>query len=259
MDGYRSELCEDEKEKIVREFLPFIKYNAERLSWRLPPLLTVDDLISVGLMGLLEALDRYEEGRVKFKTFAEFRIKGAMLDELRAAEWMPRSVKKKLNDIRSMFRKLEQDLGRAAEDEEVAAALNIPLEEYYSVLQKADAARIIRLEEFEPNGPADADLDVLECIPDTGDAGPLRAIEDHEEKDSLARKIAELPEKEKLVLSLYYWEEMTMKEIGGVLKLTEGRICQLLNRALMILRTKLDTEAGDEFMSPPQGSGRRGG
>ncbi|MBI5634175.1 MAG: FliA/WhiG family RNA polymerase sigma factor [Nitrospirae bacterium] len=239
MAGYVPAFTEEDKEKIISDFLPFVKYTASRLSWRLPPLLTVDDLISTGLMGLLDALEKYD-GRVKLKTYAEFRIKGAMLDELRAMDWVPRSTKKKISEIRNAYSQLERELGRGPDDEEVAELLEIELDEYYGTLQDAHGAISLRFEDFEEN--SGEGLDIMECIADQREKSPLALLEDEDQKKVLARFIAQLPEKEKLLLSLYYWDELTMKEIGKVMNLTEGRVCQLHTQALIRLKAKVSNE-----------------
>lgn len=246
LQAYKTDMTEEEKEQIIKEFLPFIKYTAGRLSWRLPPQITVDDLVSSGLMGLMDALDKFEHGRVKLKTYAEFRVKGAMLDEIRAADWMPRSTKKKVNDVKNAHLKLEKELGRAPEDEEVAEALDVSLEEYYRTLHDASNAVTFRLDDFDENGSSGDRLNVMECIPDSNTENPLDVLEEADRKRILAKLIDWLPEKEKLLLSLYYWEELTMKEIGKVMKLTEGRVCQLHSQALIRLKAKMDLENADK-------------
>lgn len=243
MQAYKTEISEEEKEQIIKEFLPYIKYMASRLSWRLPPHITADDLVSSGLMGLMDALDKFEQGRVKLKTYAEFRIKGSMLDEIRAADWVPRSAKKKANDLKNAIVKLEKEFGRAPEDEEVADALEVPLEEYYKVLQDASSAVTFRLDDFDENASAGDRLNIMECISDPNADNPLNVLEHAAQKQILAKAIDGLPEKEKLLLSLYYWEELTMKEIGKVMKLTEGRVCQLHSQALIRLKARMDRDA----------------
>ena len=239
MVEYQPTYTEEDKEKIIRDFLPFVKYTAQRLSWRLPPQLTVDDLISTGLMGLLEALEKFD-GRVKLKTYAEFRIKGAMLDELRAMDWLPRSTKKRISEIRNAHSTLEMELGRGPEAEEVAELLAIGLEEYYGTLQEAHGAVSLRFEDFEEK--SGEGLNIMECIADEREKSPLALLEEADRKKVLARFITELSAKEKLLLSLYYWDELTMKEIGKVMKLTEGRVCQLHTQALIRLKAKVSNE-----------------
>lgn len=231
---YKARIKEKKKGEMIKEFLPFIKYTAYRLSWRLPAHLTIDDLISAGLVGLMDAMNKFEEGRVKFSTYAEHRIKGSMLDELRSADWLSRTMRKKMNDINSTYAKLEVELGRSPEDNEVADALSLTLEEYYKTVQLIASSAPIRLEGM--NG--DNDLSISDCIPDNN-ADPLTILEDKDIKEKVAKLIDELPKREKQVLSLYYWNELTLKEIGEVLDITESRVCQIHSQALFRLKIKI--------------------
>jgi RNA polymerase sigma factor for flagellar operon FliA len=230
------DFSEEEKEQIIKDSLPFIKYTAYRLAWRLAPQLTVEDLMSVGIVGLLDALSRYREEKGKINTFIEYRIKGAMLDELRAHDWISKSMKKKIASVEKACRELEREKGRLPEAEEIAEKLNITLDEYYKILQGAHSGIMLRFEEFSGKMGGESNSDLEESIPDPNMKTPLEIYEDNKKKELLAGLIDKLPGKEKTILSLYYWEEMTMKEIGEVLNLTEGRICQLHNQALMRLR-----------------------
>jgi RNA polymerase sigma factor for flagellar operon FliA len=239
MQEYKIEQSEQEKEKIINDSLPFIKYTAYRLAHRLPPQLSVSDLISVGIMGLLDALQRYTEGRVKLNTFVEHRIKGAMLDELRSHDWVPRSLKTKIGQIRKAHRELEKDLGRMPNEEEIAGRLSISLDEYYRTIQNASNAVVFSFEDFRDRMHEESDMDVTECIPDPDMKSPLELLEESSAKEALARLIERLPDKEKLILSLYYWDELTMKEIGKIVNLTEGRVCQLHNQALIRLKSQM--------------------
>ena len=239
----KKELSEEEREQIVKDFLPFIKYTAYRLAWRLTPQLTVDDLMSVGIVGLLDALSRYREEEAKINTFVEYRIKGAMLDELRAHEWVPKSMKKKIASVEKAYIDIERENGRLPEPAEVAQKLNITLDEYYKILQSAHSGSMLRFEDFRRKMNGEGGFDLEESIPDPNMKTPLELYEDNKKKELLADLVGKLPEREKIILSLYYWEEMTMKEIGKALNLTEGRICQLHNQALMRLRAKLGSPA----------------
>lgn len=232
-------LTDEEKERIVKDLLPYIKYTAYRLSWRLPPQLTVDDLVSVGVVGLLDALSRYKNNGTPLRPFVEFRIKGAMLDEIRAQYNASRSMRKKMKAIKETHNELERELGRLPEDEEIAENLHLSLNEYYSILQRANSRITLHFGDFTDSGQSDDNLDITECIPDRNAPTPLEVYESKNLKERMAELIQGLPEKERLVLSLYYWEELTMKEIGKVLEITEGRVCQIHNQALMRLRAKM--------------------
>ena len=240
MQEYKVEWSEEQKEKIINDSLPFIKYTAYRLGQRLPPQLSMNDLVSVGIMGLLDALQRYAEGRVKIKTFVEYRIKGAMLDELRSHDGVSRSLKNKISQIKNAHRKLEKELGRLPDEEEVAKSLNMTLDNYYRTLQAASNAVVFSFEDFRGTMKEENEIDVTECIPDPAMKTPLELMEENSSREALAHHINDLPEKEKLILSLYYWEELTMKEIGRVMNLTEGRVCQLHSQALMRLKSRME-------------------
>jgi RNA polymerase sigma factor for flagellar operon FliA len=233
-------MTEEERDRIVQEFLPYIKYTAQRLSWRLPPQLTTDDLVSVGIVGLLDGLSRFRNNGTPLKSFVEMRIKGAMLDEIRSQFDGSKSIKRKMKAIKDAHNELERELGRLPEDEEIAESLNISLDEYYRTLQRANSRVTLRFEDFPERNQSEDGLDITECIPDTKARTPLEVFETKDTKERLARLISELPEKEKLVLSLYYWEELTMKEIARVLEITEGRVSQIHNHAIMRLRAKME-------------------
>ena len=236
MHELKIEMSEQEKERIINNSLPFIKYTAYRLSQRIPPQLSISDLISVGITGLLDALQRYDKGRVKINTFVEHRIKGAILDELRTNDWVPRSIKAKIGQIRKAQRELEKDLGRLPNEEEIAERLSISLDEYYRTIQNASTAVVFSFEDFRDRMHAESDMDVTECIPDPDMKTPLELLEQSSDVEELTCAIGQLTDRERLILSLYYWEELTLKEIGRVLNLTEGRICQLHNQALARLK-----------------------
>ncbi len=241
MHELKSEMSEQEKERIINDSLPFIKYTAYRLAQRIPPQLSISDLISVGITGLLDALQRYTEGRVKLNTFVEYRIKGAILDELRTHDWVPRSIKTKIGQIRKAHQELEKDLGRIPNEEEIAGRLSISLDEYYRTIQNASNAVVFSFEDFRDRIHAESDMDATECIPDPDMKTPLELLEQNNAMEELAGAIEQIPDRERLILSLYYWEELTLKEIGKILGLTEGRICQLHNQALVRLKTVMGT------------------
>ncbi|MBF0537980.1 MAG: FliA/WhiG family RNA polymerase sigma factor [Nitrospirae bacterium] len=237
--AYKPEISNDQREVIIKDFLPFIKYTAFRLLNRIPPQLTVDDLISVGIIGLLDAIDKYDPNKSKLKTYAEFRIKGAMLDELRSFDTASRSLKEKVCELKGVFMKVERRLGRAPEDEEVAQELNISLDDYYKILKDADSVITLRFEDFSGKLSGGDDINMVDNIPDTSGKDPLTRLIEVSQRNTLANLIDELPHKEKMVLSLYYWDELTMKEIGKVLSLSEGRVCQLHSQAILRMKAKL--------------------
>lgn len=237
-----TELSEEEKEKLAREFLPYIRYTAFRLSWRLPAHLTVDDLVSVGIVGLLEAISRYVPEMGKINTFVEYRIKGAMLDELRKHSFVPQSVMSRFQELRTVYRGLEQALARQPTEEEIADGLGVSLNDYFQILADFHAGFTLRFEDFAARGSEDEELNVLECIADPTAKTPLEVFEQRADRERLVAAVDELPEKEKTVLSLYYWDEMTLKEIGKILGLSEGRICQIHAQALLRLRMKMTRE-----------------
>ena len=230
----------NDKEEIINQFMPFIKYTAYRLSWKLPPHITIDDLISVGLIGLMGAVEKFIPGKVKLKTYAEIRIKGAMIDELRTAAWMPRSTRKKANEINEAQAKLEQKLGRTPDDHEMAKSMNMPIYDYYKMLQNATSYSPLRLEDFRSSGYSDGDMNLMECIEDPYAKSSLAMLEEKNKKENLMKLLDTLPEKHKLVLSLYYLEELTLKEIGKVLNVTESRVCQIRTEAIYDLRSRIN-------------------
>jgi len=232
----------ERKESVIREFLPFIRYTARRLGWRLNPGMSEDDLVSAGVVGLLDALRRFQAGTVKLKTYAEHRIRGAMLDELRAADALPRNVRDRVNAMKSAHARLEHLLGRLPEDHEVAQALGVSLDEYHKTLRESSSALHLRLEDFTGRG-GDEPEGLLENLADPEGKDPLSLLEKTMMKELLTQVIRDIPEKERLVLSLYYWDELTMKEIGKVLGLTEGRVSQLHGQALLRCKARFGSGA----------------
>lgn len=234
---------DDDRERTIREFLPFIRYTARRLGWRLPPGLSEDDLVSAGVIGLLDALGKFRTGEVKLKTYAEYRVRGAMLDEIRAADNLPRSVRSRVNAMKSAHARLEQELGRTPDDDEVAGALGISLDEYHRTLLDNGSGLTLRFGDFEERGDGTGEGSFIDGVAGSDAHDPLTTFERDSRRRMLASVIGELPEKEKLVLSLYYWDELTMKEIGKILGLTEGRVCQLHAQAVLRCKARLQREA----------------
>ncbi len=228
-------------EEVIRSFLPYIKYTALRLSWRLPPQLTIDDLISAGITGLLESLERYKEELGKLESFVKQRIKGAMIDEIRSNMTFSRSLRNKLTALRGAHRDLKAKLGRMPEAEELAEALNISLDEYFKLLSELSSSITMRFEDFS-DSRYDDELSLQDSIPDRNFKTPDLLYEEKRLKERIASIIERLPERERLVISLYYWDELTMKEIAKVLGLTEGRVSQIHSQAITRLRALMEDE-----------------
>ncbi len=230
------------RDELIEEYAPLVKYIAERLAARLPSSIEVDDLINTGVLGLIDAIDKFVPDRgVKFKTYAEFRIRGAMLDYLRQQDWAPRSMRRKERELAQVFHRLEQQLQRPATHEEAAAAMGITMEEFNELLYKARGLSLLSLN--RPGGEVEDDDEARELgeyIPDEPEKSPFELLRKQEVREILARKIDELPEKESLVLKLYYFNELTMKEVGKILGVTESRVSQLHSAAVLRLRGLLE-------------------
>lgn len=235
-------------EELIFEHLPLIKYLAGRFAGRLPASLDQEDLVVAGIIGLIEAAQRFDPSRnIQFKTFAEFRIRGAMLDELRNLDWVPRSVREKAAKLEKAMIELENRLGRPAEDEEIAKELGISLEAYYRLLEEVKGITFVDIEALKRKIEDLQEDDLVELLPDSGENDPFDKLGLKELGEALAQAISELPEKERLVITLYYYENLTMKEIGKVLGYTESRISQLHSKALLRLRAKLKERLGEDY------------
>jgi RNA polymerase sigma factor for flagellar operon FliA len=214
-----------------------VKRIVQRLAVHLPSTVDIDDLMNVGVIGLIQAVDRYDPRRDnKFMTYAIFRIKGAVLSELRARDFLSRSNRRKIRELENVFMRLEQKLGREAEDNEVAQELGVDLEQVYRTKQMSSIS-FISLEELGVSSRDEKEKLLSYLINNDDDALSLTKLK--ELKEAMAQAIRQLPEKERLVISLYYLEELTMKETGKVLGITESRVSQIHSQAILHLRTKL--------------------
>ncbi len=224
-------------EKIMK-FAPLVKNIVERIAMRLPGHIDKEDLINVGIIGLMSAMERFDESKnIRFETYARFRIRGAILDELRSRDTMSRSARNKDAKLEGAFATLRRELGRMPTEEEVSDYLNISLEQYYKMLDDAKGISIVHSDDLPPDYfEKYIQRDVLEKV-DQGD--PLSLITHMEMKEILRNAIDSLPQKDKIVLSLYYYEELTFREIGEVLELTESRICQIHSQAILKMRSVL--------------------
>jgi len=247
-DVGRPDLSEDldifkDRELLITECLPLVKFVAHRISARLPSHVEVDDLIHSGILGLMDAIKKFEPGRnVKFKTYAEQRIRGAILDGLRDLDWVPRSLRRKKKDIENAYHFLEQQFGRAATDEEVALHLEITLED----LQKSlDDLKGVTLGAFMEAGEDGEGENLISFIPDPDAEDPSITLQARELRTVLKDAVEKLPTKERFVVQLYYFDELTMKEIGTLLNITESRVSQLHTKSMLRLRGKLKEQQID--------------
>ncbi len=229
------------KDKLLVEYAHLVKYITNRLAINLPKSVNRDDLTSAGILGLIRAVETFEPERgFKFETFAGHKIRGAILDELRALDWVPRSVRQKSRELQKTFAKLENELGRAPYDDEVCEEMKITMQEYEEMLSEVTPTTIISLEEAMPDrGSESKELRIIDTIEDPGSDNPLKELGFTEVKEILKDAITNLPEKEKLVIALYHYEELTLKEIGVVLDITESRVSQIHSKAILKLRSKL--------------------
>lgn len=237
------------RDKLIVEYAPLIKYIAQKIAARLPANIELDDLISSGVIGLMDAIDKYDSSRDnKFKTYAEFRIRGAILDELRAQDWVPRSVREKAKQLERVYSKIEQVKGRHATDEEVCSELGLSQEEFHDMLNQVRSVSLLSYDDI--SSFSKSDKRTLHGYSEGGgrSANPFSEINVAALKKLIAEAIRDLPEKQRLVLSLYYYEDLNLKEIGRVLDVTESRVSQLHTQAIIRLKGKLKNH-WDDFVS----------
>lgn len=244
MNGYAmyAEPVQVDQDDLVTRHVSLVKRIAYHLVSRLPPSVQVEDLIQAGMIGLLEAAKNYNPSQgASFETYAGIRIRGAMLDEIRRSDWTPRSVHRKVRMVSEAVREIENAKGRDARDHEVAAALEMSLEDYHAILQDAAGCRV-----FSYDDPGVSGDDHGDFMPES-QPGPLEMLQNDDFQSTLADSIAGLPERERLVMSLYYDEELNLREIGEVLGVSESRVCQIHGQALIRLRARMgDWSAGGE-------------
>lgn len=227
-----------DRNALIKQYQPLVRKLAHHMMAKLPPSVEVDDLIQVGLIGLSEALTRFEASQgVQFETFATQRIRGAMLDELRGTDWMSRSSRKGQKDIEVAMRRLEHRLGRTPMESEIAAEMGLPLDEYQSLLGKVRGTQLVYLEDMSRNGEDDDSY--LDRHVADNEADPLNMLRDQRLRESLVAAIKALPEREQYIMSMYYEQDMNLKEIAAVLDVTESRICQLHSQSIARLRAKM--------------------
>jgi RNA polymerase sigma factor for flagellar operon FliA len=229
------------RERLILHYSPLVKYVAGRVGVGLPPNIEQADLVSYGIFGLIDAIEKFDlERAIKFETYAISRIKGAIIDELRAIDWIPRSVRYKAREVEKAYAALEAKLHRTPTEGEVAGELGIRLDELHTIFSQVSFVNVIALDELLNVGGERGDkLSLVDTLEDTKAEDPVAAFETEETKYLLAKAINTLPEREKIVVTLYYYEGLTLAEIGQVLGVTESRICQMHTKAVLQLRGKL--------------------
>jgi RNA polymerase sigma factor FliA len=243
--AYRDRDCQQARQHLVQKFSRIVKYVAGRMAIGLPHYVEFNDLISAGLLGLIQAIDNFDHERgVKFETYAIPRIRGAILDELRSQDWFPRSLRRKAKQIEETYATLEARLGRPASDQEAADALQISVAELDGLLGEVAVATIMSLDADASAPDSDQSTSLGEFLADPRAEDLERALAAQEMRELISVRMAELPDKEQLVLVLYYYEELTLKEIGEILDVTESRVCQIHTKAIMRLRGKIQRHEG---------------
>ena len=228
------------RDRLIRQYMPLVKYVAGKVSVGLPASMEFDDLVGFGQFGLLDAISKYDlEKGVKFKTYAVTRIRGAIFDEMRQLDWVPRSVRQKSREIEDTISELESKLGRTATDSEIAQQLNLSEDEYHQTIMKVSASSIVSLNDVWSSGDDSDHLSIGDTIESPASLNPDVQVEREEIRKVIVQAINELPEKEKMVIVLYYHEDLTFKEIGQVLDVSESRISQLHTKANLRLKAKL--------------------
>ena len=234
-----NKLTSEQKDKLIMEYAPLIKFIAQKIAIRLPSNIELDDLISSGVIGLMDAIEKYDPTRDnKFKTYAEFRIRGSILDELRAQDWVPRSVRDKAKLLDRTLIQLEAELGRSATDDEIAEKLQMSLDEFYDLVNQVKPVSVLSIDEQATFSSVDKQS-ILNLLDGCKINNPFNQLNLKSVKEIVTQSIEDLPERQRLVLSLYYYEDLNLKEIGQILRVTESRVSQLHAQAISRLRAKL--------------------
>ena len=240
---YKQDATHDARERLILHYSPLVKFVAGRVASGLPQSIEQSDLVSYGIFGLIDAIDKFDPGRgFKFETYAISRIKGAIIDELRSIDWVPRSIRAKARAVERAYSKLENELRRSPDDKEVAAELDVDEEELNHVLSQVSFTGLVALDELLGRQQGGADGGGSATVGDTiADRAhdPVEAFETDEMKHLLADAINRMPDRERLVLTLYYYEGLTLAEVGGILGVTESRVCQIHTKAILQLRGRL--------------------
>jgi RNA polymerase sigma factor for flagellar operon FliA len=235
------------RERLILNYSPLVKYVAGRVSVGLPQNIEQADLVSYGIFGLIDAIEKFDLGRdIKFETYAISRIRGAIIDELRAIDWIPRSVRSKAREVERAIGKLENDLRRPPTDGELAEELDVSIDDLQEMLNQINLVSVVALDELlSPGGEKGEKVSLVDTLEDTDAPNPEMTFESEETRQILAKSVNILPERERLVITLYYYEGLTLAEIGSVLGVTESRVCQMHTKAVLELRNKMKAEISE--------------
>lgn len=243
-DSYKASGNKDERDRLLLNYAPLVKYVAGREGSKLPPTIETGDLVSYGMFGLIDAIEKFEPSRgLKFETYAVARIRGAIIDELRSIDWVPRSVRTKARDVDRVFQALEVELSRTPTEAEIAARMGIGVEDLRAITTQVSTTHVVALDELMHRGGDgdDAAVTLGDRLTDTRVEQPGEALEAEQSKQALTEAIEALPARDRIVISLYYYEHLTLAEIGQVLGVTESRVCQLHTKATLALRNSLSS------------------
>jgi RNA polymerase sigma factor for flagellar operon FliA len=228
------------RDSLIQNYLYLVKYVAGKLAMSVPPSVEIDDLVSAGVVGLMDAIEKYDPGRdTKFETYAVARIRGAIVDDLRSLDWVPRSVRRKARMLEETYSYLENELGRAATDTEIANRLNISLSDLRTMVDEIVSAGLLSLDDFVGNQDGEKTSRIIDLVCAKDGTSPSAGIEREQMRDLIAEAIMNIPDKERTVVALYYYEDMTLKEIGRTLGVSESRISQIHTKAMLRLRGRL--------------------
>ena len=235
----RKQVTKELKDRLIQDYSPLIKFIAHKISLKLPPNIELDDLISSGVLGLIDAIEKYDHTRDnKFKTYAEFRIRGAILDDLRSQDWVPRSVRDQAKKVDRANTRLEQDLGRCANMEELRSALGLELEEYHTLINRVKSTTLLSVDELL-GAKKTGHVGGIESLNDQQKANPFSSIKAKNTRKLVLDSIEKLPLNQQVVLNLYYYDCLNLKEIGQILNVSESRISQLHTKAIKLLKQRL--------------------
>lgn len=244
-ERYRDTRDPEVREQLILHYAPLVKYVAGRVAVGMPPNVEHSDLVSYGIFGLMDAIEKFDLDKgYKFETYAITRIKGAIIDELRSVDWVPRSVRAKARRIEVAVARLEAELLRAPTDEELAEAVEMTVDELEETLAKMSLTSVAALDEVLDVGEGGDSISLVDTLQDLNTVMPEDSLDDHETKQMLRSAMGRLSEREQTVLGLYYFEGMTLAQVGDVLGVTESRICQIHTKAVMSLRAKLTERIG---------------